>query len=77
MGTNLSISPQGVVILHLRQSKFKSMGKGTNFSGQPVLSQLIIITGTSSCKQSFFLGVHMQCISHCQKRCIASFVYSV
>ena len=41
MGTNLSISPQRFVILHLRQSKFKSMGKGTNFSGQPVFSQLI------------------------------------
>ena len=41
MGTNLSISPQRFVILYLQQSKFKSMGKGTNFSGQPVLSQLI------------------------------------
>ena len=34
MGTNLSISPQRFVILYLQQSKFKSMGKGTNFSGQ-------------------------------------------
>ena len=30
MGTNLSISPQRFVILYLQQSKFKSMGKGTN-----------------------------------------------
>ena len=30
-GTNLSASPQRFVILRLRQTKFKSMGKGTNF----------------------------------------------